>query len=508
MTYLTLLKDVLLISLVVAVLCLTGFLCVGLTEAVIRFIRLFRLKQEDAGAINMAVISVGFWEKYSAALQPIFKLSEDDALNKSLPNTALFQEILKRVLSTEVSGSVDAKAEHDNKPAIAQNKDSKTSPNFGKDIFSRPLSNDPITQYLAATSLYQEVHLMNHCVADAAIGEEWAPYLLRLQVSLMPLRRDLALDAYSVISFFSDPSQDGGATLGNGDSNNDSYNRRGVRVIPLLVTDNLEGILHASSADQVHQFALDSVANPRFSVRSALRGWIDRGQSSLHRDLNSTFTVARLCDNTIRCRFGASYQPQSRSGAYVMVPQTHSVNLLILVPNEVAESPWAKNRTINLCARTSMIKVKSGKELRQRREKDVLKALAKVFKDHNVYKFDSYQHMRELATIARTNDFAEFKKHLEDIAKEYGAGRNTKPSDPPSTIASFQAFWTDFLNIRNGSQYSIASFTVPRRQSGTGTQVRAASGNVRDAEPTVILSRNAAERSIIAFATKPHNNTR
>src|SRR5690349_6498859 len=49
-------------------------------------------RQEDVASTHVAVISVAPWSQFRDAVQPVFKLSADDALNKVVPTTAVFDE--------------------------------------------------------------------------------------------------------------------------------------------------------------------------------------------------------------------------------------------------------------------------------------------------------------------------------------------------------------------------------------------------------------------------------
>src|SRR6266481_5558802 len=69
-------------------------------------------------------------------------------------------------------------------------------------VFGGGVKIDPMLRFWAAAALYQEVKLINRYVTDGAIADEYIPYVIRLQVSVMPRKRDLPYDAYSLISFF------------------------------------------------------------------------------------------------------------------------------------------------------------------------------------------------------------------------------------------------------------------------------------------------------------------
>src|SRR5574337_2160671 len=95
-------------------------------------------------------------------------------------------------------------------------------------------------RYWVATALYQEVKLLDRYVKDAAIAGDYYPYLMRIQVTLMPRRRDLPYDAYTDVAMFAGDF---------GDVQQDDV----PHLIPLLVTDDLEAMVQSRSVDQIRQ---------------------------------------------------------------------------------------------------------------------------------------------------------------------------------------------------------------------------------------------------------------
>jgi hypothetical protein len=105
-------------------------------------------------------------------------------------------------------------------------------------------------------------------------------------------------------------------------------------VVPLLVTDNLESATDAASAQYV---AALSAAVTGSAQGAALSGQLeslgDRLTAALANERNALRTVARLGENAIRVRLGATFQagPTGRK-AYGLLPRTHTVSLLVLAP--------------------------------------------------------------------------------------------------------------------------------------------------------------------------------
>src|SRR5262249_3461988 len=131
---------------------------------------------------------------------------------------------------------------------------------------------DPVLQYQAAAALFQEVQLLNRYVRDAAQRRDSTPYVVRLQVSVSPWRREQGYDAITNVSFF--PGRDpingiagqfvqcGGRTAPQGvipGSPNEyaSYCApKSVNGVPLLVTGDLETAMRQKSEEKLRQYGV------------------------------------------------------------------------------------------------------------------------------------------------------------------------------------------------------------------------------------------------------------
>jgi hypothetical protein len=407
--------------------------------------------------VDVAVLSVGRWEDYQEDVQPAFKMSVEDALGQSIPNTAALDEMRRDTLAITTKLAFPG-ASLDNTKGAQVGKD-QTASQLPTRATTNELGIDPFTKYRAATALYQQVKLINRYVKDAAISENYTPYLVRLQVSLMPKQRGQPWDAYSIISFFLGPLEfgplDTNAALG-GLSNNtvDKARRSGIKVIPLLASDDLEAMMQDRSLDRIRQLNLALSALIKGASASAeVQKAHELLRSALSRDFNSTFTIARLWDNTLMCRFGASSQPQAKANdaQYAMIPQTHEVSVLVMVPDDLAMCPDEDQRTVNVWVRTSVYDIKDKKELRTRTHEEFVDECRRVFESYSLTNFDADRDAMELTRIASRNDYPSFR------AKAWALSQ--------SKIEFPQEFWTDFLAIRNRCPYAAATFTVPQKPS-------------------------------------------
>lgn len=126
-------------------------------------------------------------------------------------------------------------------------------------------------------------------------------------------------------------------------------------VVPLVVTDNLEGTREYQAAQQLRQAALALSAFGGPVGGSANFGrTLDRIREYEATRLNSIYSVARLTENTIQVRMGAS-----RLGdRYEMVPRTVQSTVLLLVPREQT------GHIVELVARPSYDNAETGRTLR------------------------------------------------------------------------------------------------------------------------------------------------
>lgn len=316
-------------------------------------------RQADAGSTHVAVTFVAPWDEFVDDLQPKFEMSAARALDLVVPDTLFLDEKVLDALGlrlklapprTSIFETTTEKEATGQPPTRTSEVTTKTEPGdvsklggaepgagsrtaAGLPTLAKSLGLDPMLRHWAALALFQEVRLLNRYVQRAALRSDYRPYVVRLQVSVIPAARNQPYDAYATFSFFNrkDVPETGITPL-------EKAEQRAFRVpyvIPLLVTDNLEASVHTGTVDTVRQlgFAL-SLLVKGFAVSAEVERLLEELKSVLGRDLNSLLTVARLSDNTLRVRLGALSQAEAR---YAMVPRTHNVTLLILVAKEYAD---------------------------------------------------------------------------------------------------------------------------------------------------------------------------
>ena len=249
---------------------------------------------------------------------------------------------------------------------------------------------------------------------------------------MLPWARNEPYDAYADISFFrgdfchenrieETPKCDG------------QTSQNEVRILPLLVTDDIEAALEARSYDRIRQLALAlSAVFKGVGVKSNLESMNEQLQSVTGRDYNSAFTLARTSHNTLRVRFGAVNQAMAR---YSMIPQTHNVTLLLMVPKAMLEEKEVHGKTVRMVSRTAIVDAQDGKELDDKYSKygpdEVLKVLAVRGIEKPVPPGELYSLQRYVAA----NDYAEFRKYVEDKLQKYVNQDLKRPEDSIRKLA-------------------------------------------------------------------------
>jgi hypothetical protein len=490
--------------------------------------------QPEAGSVHFAVLSVAPWEEYVQDLQPTFELSADAALEKVLPSTRGQQDWMLRIFELmagtrstrdlERSRAREAKTGADVDTTSPQELQAPakylgagsvtapkpdTAPGFGEEYLAKEgyEVSDPMTEYWAATALYQEVKLLNRYVKDAAILRDYRPYLVRMQVGLMPLARGEPYDAYSTISFFgvplsaAEPSEQspGREQLDTGDDEVDRsltdmtpqpFARAGPRntpvVIPLMATDSLEASSQSRARQTVEQFAaaLDYFAK-------GLTGAVDAQDSTSHvqqvlgHDLNSLLSVVRVSDNTLRVRLGAMQQGSSN---FAMVPRNHNVTVILMLPKGSAS-------TVQVVAKTTMVDAETGAELPERQEEDFQRRLRAILDFHELTELTP-QDLEEPLRYAQMNDQQAFDRVFEKLVAtaSKGDGQRKLPRHAYS-----KAMWLDLVSLMIGSQYTATEFDVPSESARTAELVpgcipeqTALAFDLPEAGTTVVLEANGA----------------
>ncbi len=221
-------------------------------------------RQDKVGSVHTHILSVIPWDDYKSQLITKFSLDETGALNEIIPTTLVLQKQIQDLVAArlefsvtkdggsggdkkadsgedgkEEGGADDAEGEGDEKAAEggesppeeespsgeeAGGDDQSAGDTEGDDdkpekesdkseglnasapalISGQKIDYDPFLKYDTAASLLQHVRLRNIELAEAAIPECYQAYVVRINLRLHPLARNMPYDAYTTLSFFYD----------------------------------------------------------------------------------------------------------------------------------------------------------------------------------------------------------------------------------------------------------------------------------------------------------------
>lgn len=411
--------------------------------------------QEEVGSVNVSVTLVAPWEEYVGTLTPNFTLSATDAVNKVIPRTGILEEKILDALgvsarvgfpqtSESFTKAINAKTiktdSEQTKETTTTTEDTSVKKEPGKlpdapskaqgadkgvkDLPGAPadsgkgLHNDPMLEYTAATALYQEVQLLNRYVTDAALRHGMDAYIVRLQIGIVPFRRNLGYDFYTKIGFFPKTA---------------THEHKEAYVLPLLVTDNLEGALASRAQDTIRQLSL-AVSFMKAGIVGTVGG--DRLkevlESEMFTEVNSLFTIGRVTNNTLAARFGALRQGKS---SYSVLPRTHNVTVVVMVPNDFVGK---ENNEVRVVARTSMRSTTDGTVLPQQGRDDRRHHVGEIIKTF-------LSNKAQIDSVDMTNC-----EDPDSDIKEDPDGKNPLQNPVPCTQAILQTIWgNSFVKFEN-----------------------------------------------------------
>ncbi|HEY0147649.1 MAG TPA: hypothetical protein VGB70_01450 [Allosphingosinicella sp.] len=199
-----------------------------------------------------------------------------------------------------------------------------------------------------------------------------------------------------------------------------------VNIVPMVVTDNMEGIAASRSTDSATQLGLalmGTIANIGLGGNfSETKEAIRRAQG---RDTNSLLTVARLTDDTVRIRLGAA---QSPSLGNTMLPRTHNISLVVIYrpcdKDAILEN--GEERMLTAVTKANFTDVFTGKTLPYQQGADRLIAMTSALnrKYNNRFSYLEYAHLFRLVSQQDRESYWDFfnkkfrlSKHSADPAK-------------------------------------------------------------------------------------------
>ncbi len=447
--------------------------------------------QHEIASTHTSVLTIIPWDEIKDELQPDFEMDSAKAFEEAIPTSFAEDRLVLQALSTYLKAGLAGALSSTTSTSLKGNEiansfsESQTKTFNQPDIKDLSINHDdagtistqknkelestcinPRLRYSAATALYQEVKLLNKYVKYASKRDGYTPYLVRMQVSLNPKTHDAPYDAYSTISFF--PDRFSNCTC-------DYFAMKPSLmktpyVIPLLAAEDLESSSYNRTNEKVLQLGMALMAT--INGIGAEAGFSSTAKNFLNtasKNYNSLMTVGRASDNSIRVRFGAMLTA-SESGdkkEYTMIPRTHYVTLLLMVPNTL------KNKLMAV-TRTTLVNTENGKELMWTEKGTVLMNVALLLNKYEIpipKEFDSnstndqtlVRDFFKMATDVQSNRWDCFDTHYDSFCKSLEKvtekKENTMLRCKTAKLVKEQ-IWTDIANLWVGGQYSYTSFQV------------------------------------------------
>lgn len=464
--------------------------------------------QLEVGATHVSVLSIADWYSVRDNLKPNFtSLTGDAAIRQAVASTAAVEErlfdsfagSLRAGLPTNSVTSVrkevtDGEGKTTTTSERTQERNDGELPEGGaeadkattiKNVLNERsnLVIDPMMKYLAATALKQEVELLNLYVQNAPVKDGYRAFVVRMQVSLLPRARNQPYDAYTTLSFLPTGlievnNDDTGSSTENGNNpqqmkllthvsnvtspekTNDTsstkalagtknYNAKdSIRIVPLLVTDNLEAVLRSGSYERIRQISasLTAVASGA-SIGADLDHRLAQVQQVLSTDLNSLMTVGRVADNAVCVRFGAQ---QIGHDAYSMVARTHNVTVLVVVKDEVFEKIKNNAAALQVVSRTEYVDASSGRSLKVDGIDETIERAHGMIKKYGTSTDNLLQQpeaIRQMLQLAAASDFDGFAQTVDSFKdKEL------------QKVGMY--LWADFASLASERQYAMTSLDL------------------------------------------------
>lgn len=348
--------------------------------------------------------------KFREALRPEFKLTGDQAYDRSLPTSMVVQRYLldaitanikvagpsrtdsiKNVTSsnstvtgdggtTTQTGADDAQSKTGTRTETSKSSSTEESTktkerNIGDpskitapsiedtkkiarttdvpDLSKIDLGSDPILRYQNAVSLLAAVKTLNQTIDSLHAPKGWTPYVVPVRVSLLPNGRDLPYDLRSTLIFSGVKSSSKGISIVAQGTN------PSAKVIPLGM-DNHDLLSVANAQDVARSLGLGAGWVAGLTGINADFGKLSQASENTRRaDLHSLMTGGQIGENMIQVSFGA---PATGESTYSAVERTYLMVLVVMLPDGTEQlmvtgsNSFVHSRTGVLVDKTSGIK--------------------------------------------------------------------------------------------------------------------------------------------------------
>jgi hypothetical protein len=316
-------------------------------------------KATDIASIHLAAVLVWSWDKVTHDIQPQFTInatSPTSAIQITSTSSNQFQDKTSvsvqaqfgaptpssEVASTAKPGTSNIAGAGQANTSASQTDTSKaagasgsSSPSSsapsantaapagqGKSTSNTDVSalSDAITELQMTNALFQEAGLLNNYTSGLLQRREYVPYVVRLQLTVLPNHRQEPYDLYVDIALTARPNSD--------PSSLDNPELEPLIVTPLLVTDSIEETHNVTSEDLARQI-LAGIQAGSVSAKAGLnfQSVVESVESAVSNRPNSLFSIGKKDISTLRVRLGAN-----RFGNdFELEPRTHSISFVAFV---------------------------------------------------------------------------------------------------------------------------------------------------------------------------------
>jgi hypothetical protein len=292
--------------------------------------------QPDVGDVYVSVTGIRSLDEVIDDLQPTFQITPQSAFQMAVPDT---KNTLESALSA-FSGSLGIGiTPPSSTPTIPSNAPPapQTLPGGLTNLLAAPLGMDPVSEYQAAASLYQQVKLLNQSLKDAPRFKNYDAYILTVQVTLMPYQRSAPYDAYADLSFFSGTNEAPTPPA--------SVDESLPLIYPILTSDQLEAASDQQSINNLTSLSLAlSAAYHGVGVQAALSQLNQNLNAIVGNNLNSLLTIGKVTQNTVALRLGA--RNSTTTNGLTMLPEAHTIAFLVMAPHDANELEMISDVTL------------------------------------------------------------------------------------------------------------------------------------------------------------------
>lgn len=428
--------------------------------------------QHEVGEVYVSFLGVRPLNEVIDDLQPQFDITPQSALQMAVPNTQNSSE--SGLSSFSAAFQLGLMFSPSSLPSTNSPNSSQAPPalNNPTNLPGLPISMNPASEFQAAASLFQQVKLLNQSLKDIPRFANFSPYIITVQITLVPYKRNAPYDAYADLGFFCGNN--------NAPTPPSPESETIPLIFPILTSDELEAASDQQSLNQLRSLSLALSAAYHNVGAAANFNQLNQNLDTINgQNLNSLLTIGKINQNTVAVRLGARNQTGLTNGVS-MVPEAHTVAFLVLAPKEAQE--------LQMVSETTLRHTDTGKELLRQPsqvldkvdDEFITNVLAEYFfpnedihallkgKEENLHDFESVlinDVFDTNSTDAFSNFQAEVKKYLydpSDFNTNYcGQLQNNNPLSLAYAnysnldIVDFDSLWLDVSKIGGvGNEYA------------------------------------------------------